>query len=308
MKGKVLVLGGSGFLGSHVADTLSEKGMAVSIFDINKPSTLRGDQKFIQGDILNRDSVAAAVQGHDFVYHLAGIADIDECAQKPIETMQFNVVGTAMVLEACIKHQVKKFIFASSAYVYSNSGSFYRVSKQACENLIEAYNEKSGLKYVILRYGSLYGPRSDRRNSLYRICEDALTKHKITYGGTGEEKREFIHVQDAAEMSYQVLAPEFDNQHIILTGADAIRYNELLSMVKEMLSEQVEIEYQEKKNKSHYSQSPYSFSPKLGKKLTLNPRIDLGQGLLNLLTEIHEKLHPELQEKFGLLINQRNGR
>ncbi len=301
---KAIVLGGSGFLGSHVADALSDEGYEVTLFDIRESKYIRDDQKQILGDILDIESVCKAIEGHDYVYHMAGIADIDECYQKPVETVKFNILGTTHVLEACVKASVKKLVFASSAYVYSESGSFYRVSKQACENLIESYSEKYNLDYVILRYGSLYGPRTDRRNSLYRVCEDALTKHEVVYGGTGDEKIEFIHAYDASKMSVQVLEDEFTNQNIMLTGADRINYKDLLSMVSEMMHQKVKVNYVEKKSGTHYKQSPYSFSPKFARKLTINPRVDLGQGLLNLLGEIHGELHPELQEKFGMLMKK----
>ncbi len=75
-------------------------------------------------------------------------------------------------------------------------------------------------------------------------------------------------------------------------------------MVSEMMHQKVKVNYVEKKSGTHYKQSPYSFSPKFARKLTINPRVDLGQGLLNLLGEIHGDLHPELQEKFGLLIKK----
>lgn len=302
MSKKAIILGASGFLGSHVADALTDNGYQVTLFDIKESPYIKEGQTQVLGDILDQESVDKAIEGHDFVYHMAGIADIDECYQKPVDTVRFNILGTTHVLSSCIKNDVKRLIFASSAYVYSESGSFYRVSKQSCENLIEAYNEKYGLEYVILRYGSLYGPRSDRRNSLYRICEDALTNHEIDYGGTGEEKREFIHVYDASKMSVQVLEEEFKNQNIMLTGADRINYKDLLLMVSEILHDKVKINFKERKSGTHYKQSPYSFSPKFAKKLTLNARVDLGQGLLNLMSDIHGKLHPELQEKFGMLI------
>jgi UDP-glucose 4-epimerase len=301
---KILVIGGSGFLGSHVADALSDEGHQVTLFDHRTSPHLREDQTQVVGDILDQNSVHEAVKGHAVVFHFAGIADIDECDKKPLDTVRFNILGTTYVLEACREFGVEKLVFASSAYVYSNAGSFYRVSKQACENLIEAYRDKYDLNYVILRYGSLYGPRSDSRNSLYRICQQALTEHKITYGGTGDEKREFIHVFDASRMSVEILDEEYNNQSIILTGADSIKYQDLLLMISEMLHDRVKIEKVEKKSNTHYKQSPYAFSPKFGKKLTTNPHVDLGQGLLNLLGEIHSDLHPELQEKFGLLIQK----
>lgn len=304
---KVIVFGGSGFLGSHVADALSESGHEVTIFDIRRSPFLREDQKMIVGDILDEKTVEEAVSGQDVVYHLAGIADIDECAQRPVDTAKYNVLGTVIILEAARKAHVKRFIFAGSVYVYSESGSFYRSSKQACELFIENYHRLYGLPYTILRYGSLYGERADERNSIYRIIKEALTTNEIHYHGTGDELREYIHVWDAALSSVEVLSPEFENQHIILTGNQAIRYKDLLEMVREMLGGEVEVVYHSKKSDTHYNVTPYNFNPKLGRKLVNNPHIDMGQGLLSCMHDIYAGIHREQHEEVGLWVPNANG-
>jgi UDP-glucose 4-epimerase len=307
-KSRVLVAGGSGFLGSHIADALTERGYEVTVFDIKSSPYLRKNQKMVVGDITDEKLVNKIVKGMTYVYNVAGIADIDECHNRPIETVKFNILGNAYILDACVKHKVKKFLFASSAYVYSDSGSFYKISKQASELLIEGYYDRFGLNYVILRYGSLYGERADNRNSIHRMIEEALTKHVINYGGEGNEKREFIHVQDAAKLSVDVLDDQYNNQNIILTGNTAIEYSDLLNMIKEMMHNKIKINYGPRKSETHYKLTPYSFNPRLGRKLINNPHIDLGQGILNVINEIHQKLHPELKEKFGLLIKEKQSR
>lgn len=297
---KVIVFGGAGFLGSHVADALSDAGHKVTIFDVKKSPYLRADQEMVVGDILDEAAVTKAVAGKDYVYHFAGIADIDECARRPVDTIRFNVLGTTVVLEACRKNRVKRFVFAGSVYIYSEAGSFYRSSKQACELIIENYHRLYGLPYTILRYGSLYGERSDERNSIYRIIKEALSTGKIVYRGTGEELREYIHVRDAAQSSAMILRPEFENQHIILTGSQAMRYGDLLEMVKEMLGNKVKIVYKPKKSETHYNVTPYNFNPKLGRKFVNNPHIDMGQGLLSCMHEIYHQLHKDRHEELGI--------
>jgi UDP-glucose 4-epimerase len=299
---KIIVFGGAGFLGSHIADALSDSGHEVTIFDRAPSCFIRKNQKQIVGDILDEGKVREALQGQEIIYHLAGIADIDECHKKPIDAVKMNILGTTQILHHAVEAKVQKIIFASSAYVYSDSGTFYRITKQACEQLVETYQKEFGLDFVILRYGSLYGSRSDYRNSIYRLLTEALRSGNINYGGTGEETREFIHVEDAARLSVQILNHEFKNQNIILTGPTTIRYRDLLEMIQEIMRGEVKINYVEKSSSTHYRLSPYSFSPKLGRKLVNNPHIDLGQGLLNLLGEIHHDLHAELEEKNGILI------
>lgn len=236
------------------------------------------------------------------VYHFAGIADIDECAVRPVDVAKYNILGTVQLLEACHKVGIKRFIFASSAYVYSVSGSFYAASKQVCETFIENFSKLYNLNYTCLRYGSLYDKRADDRNSIYRLIKQAIQYDKIVYHGTGEEIREFIHVIDAAQISVSILRPEFENQHIILTGTEKMRYIDLLEMIKEMLGNKIDIETLPSERKAHYKITPYNFSPKLGRKMVNNPHIDIGQGLLQCMAEAYEKVHGEKYKDLGLFI------
>ena len=302
---RTIVFGGSGFLGSHVADALSESGHEVVVFDIRKSPYIRPDQKMVVGDILDDKLVEETLQKYsiEVVYNFAGIADIDECAQKPIETVRYNILGNTIALEAARKAKVKRFLFASSVYVYSDAGSFYRSSKQACELYIENYHKCYGLPYTILRYGSLYGDRADERNSIYRYIKSALSTGRIIYHGTGEERREYIHVKDAAILSVKALDAEYANQHIILTGNESMRYKDLLEMIREILGNRVEIVYKERQSETHYKITPYTFNPRLGKKLVNNPHIDMGQGLLNCMKEIYARIHKEQHEEMGILVD-----
>lgn len=305
MNEKVIVFGGSGFLGSHIADVLTEKGYQVALFDIKPSPYLKDGQEMIIGDILDSDFVENAISGCDIVYNLAGIADIDECVQRPIDTIRYNILGNAIVLEASRKAKVKRFIFASSVYVYSQTGSIYKSSKQAAESFIEDYNKLFGLPYTIVRYGSLYGNRADERNSIYRLIKESLIAKKIEYHGSGEEIREYIHVEDAANASVEILSPIYENQHIILTGNQTIKYKDLLNMINEMLGGEIEIIYSNSKSETHYQVTPYSFNPKLGKKLVSTYYVDMGQGILNIMSEIYASIHKDAHEKLGFLIEEK---
>ena len=109
---KAVVFGGSGFLGSHVADALSDHGYKTYIFDLNKSPWLRDDQVMVEGNILDKPSVASTVKGADVVYHLAGMADIGEAASKPYDTMQINIMGSMNIIESCVDVNVKRLMFA----------------------------------------------------------------------------------------------------------------------------------------------------------------------------------------------------
>ncbi len=286
---KILVFGGAGFLGSHVADYLSEHKHKVTIFDLKSSPYLRSNQEMIVGDMLNLDVVKRAVKDADGVYSFAGIADINEAKNNAYTTIQTNIMGTANILEACVANKVKRFIFASTVYVYSAVGSFYRASKQACELLIETYHEQFGLDFVILRYGSLYGPRADKNNWISRILKDALTQKKIVRDGDGEELREYIHVFDAARLSVKALDDEFKNQYVLITGNQPMKIKDLLIMIKEMLNNEISIEFTNGDYDEHYEITPYNFRPKLAKRVVSLSYIDLGQGILELLNNIHDE-------------------
>ncbi len=102
---RAVVFGGSGFLGSYVADELLKQGYEVSIFDRVKSRYLQSGQKMIIGDILDRDQVNDAVGGCDYVYNYAGIADLDGASTKPLDTVMLNVVGTCNILDACANNE-----------------------------------------------------------------------------------------------------------------------------------------------------------------------------------------------------------
>lgn len=291
---KIIVFGGAGFLGSHIADQLSLRGHEVLIFDAVDSPYMRSDQKMIKGDILDEGAVNRAVSGCDVVYNLAAIADIDESKARPVDTVRINVLGNTIVLEAARLANVKRFVFASSVYVYSDSGSFYKSSKKACEYFISDYYEQYGMEYTILRYGSLYGRRATPGNSIHRYLKEALSAGKITYYGTGEEQREFIHVEDAARASADILSPEFVNQHLILTGQRAMRYKDFLEMIQEILGNRIGIEYRKKQSDTHYRITPYNFAPRLGRKYVANTHIDIGQGIMDCISELYEHHHGEV--------------
>lgn len=293
---KILVFGGSGFLGSHVCDALTEANHEVTIFDNNKSSYINDKQYFIEGDILDTSDVNNAVKDNDVVYNFAGISDIDEALVKPKETLDINVHGCLNILDACIKNNIQRFIQASTIYVYSESGGFYRISKQATELYIEEYNRLYGLDFTILRYGTLYGRRADDRNSIHRMLKQALFEKKIVAETTLNAMREYIHVDDASKSSVEILSDEFKNQNVILTGNTTYKYTDMLEMIKEILGGDVDITLKEPdpdKSHGHYNMTPYSYKPKIGKKLVSNYFTDIGQGLMDCLDEIRKE-NPEL--------------
>lgn len=284
----VLVIGGSGFMGSHTADVLSENGKIVSILDKVSSPWLRSDQNMIVGDAMDSDILESSMQGVDCVYYFAGIADIAEAKFNPYNTIEINIMGLTKALEAAVKNNVKQFIYASTMYVYSSHGSFYRASKQAAEIIIEAYQENYGIDFVFLRYGSLYGPRSQDWNGIKGFAQQVIKTGVLKYSGNGSEVREYIHVLDAAKLSVKALQEEYKNRAVTITGQQSMKVSDMFSMIFEIEGKEVDINYLDThKSSSHYGNTPYRYTPKTSMKIIPTEFVDLGQGLLDIVEEIH---------------------
>tara|TARA_B100001013_G_C24589443_1_gene434147 strand:- start:315 stop:1187 length:873 start_codon:yes stop_codon:yes gene_type:complete len=284
---KVVVIGGAGFVGSHTADALSEKGFQVVIYDSKESPRLRKDQDMIIGDVLDANQMRKAISGSKYVYHFAGIADIAEANKRPLDTVHLNVMGTGNAVQAALDFGVNRFIFASTMYVYSPYGSFYRATKQAAETIIETYSEQFGLEYSFLRYGSLYGPRAQEWNGLRGYVEQVVKKGSVKYRGTGEERREYIHVVDAAKLSVDILKKKYTNKAITVTGHQVLYSNELIDLIFEIAGKKKEVSYTDHHvGSDHYLNTPYRFTPKSAIKLAPEEFFDLGQGILEVIEEV----------------------
>jgi len=290
-KGKVLVIGGSGFMGSHTADELSRRGYAVVVLDMVSSPWLQPDQEMVVADLADESALLNAMQGTEVVYHFAGIADIGDAKQQPYKTIDANVMGVARVLECAVKLGVKRFVYASTMYVYSHYGSFYRASKQAAEVLIEAYAVEFGLDFTMLRYGSLYGPRAQEWNGIRKFVKQILYEGKLDYSGDGTEAREYIHVQDAARLSVDVLDDNHINTAITITGQQLIRVDQLVAILFEISGMEPRVNFNgQHLQQDHYGQTPYRYNPRSAKKLVPTEFVDLGQGLLDVIEDVHQML------------------
>jgi UDP-glucose 4-epimerase len=300
---KAIVFGGSGFLGSHVADELSRRGYEVSIFDIRRSEYLQPGQIMIEGDILNEEQVKDAIRGKDYVYHFAAIADIKEARDRPVDAARFNIMGTMYILDACREFSVKRIMYSSTIYVYSDHGSFYRSSKQSCELFIENYHKEYGVSFTIMRYGSLYGLRANDFNFIRNSIRQALIAKKIIRHGDGNEIRDYINVVDAARSSVDALEEEYSNGYLMITGQQTMKVKELLEMIREMLNNEIEIQYMEGNMQGHYLITPYSFRPKVAVKLQPRGYHDMGQGILDCIYDMYATLvkegHTDLNNSFN---------
>ena len=286
---KITLLGGSGFLGSHVAEELSKRGYRIKIFDKVKSKWLKKNQKMIVGNILNYSSLEKAIKNSDVVYHFAALADLEKALVRPIETVNLNILATVYVLDLCRKYKVKRLVYASSIYVNSKEGGFYRSSKKAAEDYIEEFNKLYGINFTIMRYGSLYGSRAGTDNGVYRIVNSAIKKNRVQYEGNKYSVREYIHVKDAAKASVNVLANQYKNKHVNITGKKKIKVLTFLNKLSKMLGISSKINFQNKELTGHYVSTPNTYKPKKGNRFVFKSTINFYEGIYSLVNELKLK-------------------
>ncbi len=256
---KILVLGGSGFLGSHVCDTLTKDGHIVTIYDLKKSKWIKNNQKMIIGSILDSNKLKKIIKKNDIIYNFAALADLDQAVKNPIQSVKTNILGTALLLHICKKYKIKRFIQASSIYAGSSQGGFYSASKRASEDYIKEYKNLYGVDYTILRYGTVYGPRSDMSNGVKNIIVKAKRKMKISYSGSKRSIRQYIHVKDAAQASVKILNSKYKNKCIMLTGNHSIKVTKLLKILSKNLNIKKKIVFNKKEKYGHYTKKPIPY-------------------------------------------------
>jgi len=280
----ITVLGGSGFLGSHLCDILSDKGYQVKIFDLNKPKKIKKNQKIYRGNIMNTKKLSKAIKGSDFVFNFAGIADLDDAKIKPKETITSNILGTLNALFICKKYKVKRFIQASSIYANTEEGGFYGRSKKAAEDYIEEYYNTFGLQYTIIRFGSVYGENADKNNGILKIINGAIKNKKLIYGGSKNAQRKYIHVKNAAEACVLVLNNKYRNQYLTITGTKTVKSLSLMNFFSDFFKiPKNKIRYL--KNEGHYDNKPTPFKPRKGKNFYIKNTKSFKESLIKLVNE-----------------------
>jgi len=281
---KVAVLGGSGFIGSHLCDSLSAKGYKVNIFDIKKSKYKTKKHKMYLGSILDKKRLSAAIKGCDYVFHFAALANLDVSYKKPFDTAKINILGTINALEVCKKYKIKRFIFASSLYANAEEGSFYGPSKQAAERYIEKFYKNFGLNYTILRFGSLYGRRSDNSNGIKSMIYSAVQNKKIVYKGSKRAERKYIHVEDVAKTCVEIIKNKYKNKYFTITGNRTTKVKNLIDMLaKHLKLSKRKIKYLNIKSHGHYDRRPTPFLPRIGKKLTIRKEKNFKKSVINLI-------------------------
>lgn len=246
---RVLVTGGAGFIGSHIVEHL--QGQAeIRVLDNLRSGflhNLKGFQhEFIQGSILDRDLVRRAMQGVDYVFHLAAMISVPESMNKPIECTEINTIGTLVVLEEAARAKAKKLVFSTSAAIYGDNPvtpkletmfpepkSPYAVSKLDGEYYCKIFADEGRIQTACLRYFNVFGPRQDPKSQYAAavpiFIDRAVKNEPITIFGDGEQTRDFIYVKDiaAANVFFATQSP--------CTGVHNVAYGKKIT-IKELAS------------------------------------------------------------------------
>ena len=267
---KILVIGGAGFIGSFVVtELLKHPVKEVVIYD----NFARGNKQYLEeqlkdercsifpfgGDIRETDILDTAVQGKDYVISLAAMWLL-HCKDYPRTAFDVNIAGTFNVFEACVKHNVKKLIWSSSASVYGdalelpmteehpfNNKNFYGASKIAGEAMATAFNDRYGLKIIGLRYMNVYGPHQDQTAAYTGVVPIMLNKIEAneapTINGDGSQAYDFIYVEDVARANVQALLSDQDFGMYNVGTEVQTTINELCELILELKSSDLKVQY-----------------------------------------------------------------
>lgn len=259
---KIVVAGGSGFIGSHVVDALLVEGHEVVIYDLDAP---RYDQPcvFVRGDVRDIDRVTRTLGGADMVYVLAAEANVNRFYESPVFSNDITAVGTLSVLESARRASVPRVILASTEWVYGslpeageehitedtpyavNPDHLYTSSKIAAELYCRNYRSLYGVNYTIMRYGIPFGERARAETVTPIFIGRILRGEPITIHGDGSQTRQFIYVRDLARGNAACARPEAENQVFNLNGTRKVSVLEIVRTLERILEKKAELVFVE---------------------------------------------------------------
>jgi UDP-glucose 4-epimerase len=268
---RFLVIGGAGFIGSHVVDELTKEDVKeIVIYDNFCRGTMDNLEQALQdprvkifevgGDICQIDILNSAVNDKDYVIHLAALWLL-QCYEFPRAAFEVNIKGTFNILEACVHHKVKKLIYSSSASVYGdavempmteghpfNNKTFYGATKVAGEQMCRAFHHRYGLNYVGLRYMNVYGPRQDYRGAYIAVIMKILDRLNqglppIVYGD-GSQAYDFVYVTDCALANLCALKTNVTDQFYNVGRGVQTTIKELAEIILEITGSSFSIQYE----------------------------------------------------------------
>ena len=266
---KILVIGGAGFVGSHIVDQLvAENPAEIRVLDNlvrGKRANLAkampsGRVRLIEGSITDLPVLTDAVKDCDYVFHLAALW-LGECVSNPRAALDVNVVGTFNVIEACKAANVKRIVYSSSASVYGNAltipmteehpfnnRTFYGATKVAGEQFFRSFNDMHKLNYAGLRYMNVYGPRMDYKGTYVSVIMKVLDRidegKRPVIHGDGSQAYDFVHVEDVARCNILALkATHVTDEFFNVGKGTKTTINELVVKLLKLTGSRLEPEY-----------------------------------------------------------------
>jgi len=305
---KALVTGGAGFIGSHIVDRLLIHGLEVTVVDNLSTGQLKNivynenQQNFhsIKGDIRDLDLIRRIVKEVDIVFHEAALISVVSSFKDPLTTHDVNVTGTLNLLKTCLNSGVKRFIFASSASIYGETETLpmkenmvpgpispYAVSKLAAEYYAKLFYKVYGLETVCLRYFNVYGPRQryGHYSGVIPIFINRLLSNEppIIYGN-GEQKRDFVNVQDIVDANMLALRSKNAVGHVFNIGTGkATSVNQLAKIVLQIFGKKDLQPVHTDPRPGDTKEGSYADISKARRVLGYDPKISLEDGIIKLV-------------------------
>ena len=270
MNPHVLVTGGAGFIGTHLVRRLAARGYPVTVLDNERTGSLArlkarlpdgASVELVRGDVRNAETVRKLMVPDGFVVHLAAQVSVVESMERPLETLDINVAGTATLLEEARRSGIRRLVFASSCAVYGDAPSppfdeddpatptsTYGLSKLLGEHLCRFYARGFDLDTVVLRFFNVYGPYqahdSPYASVVPNFMKAAALNRPMTIYGSGEQTRDFIYVEDLVRMLELALVREGLRGRIVNLGTGVpVSVNSLAQKVQEACGVQVPVRY-----------------------------------------------------------------
>jgi UDP-glucose 4-epimerase len=257
---KVLVTGGSGFIGSHVVDVLMEAGNEVLIYDIASP--VYGQKcYYVQGDVNDSRQLENSSRGYDAIYHMAAEANVNIFYEKPVLSNYNTSNSTISVLECARKNNIGRVLLSSTEWIYGNVEGdentqitedtiytqnpehLYTSSKIAAEMFCKNYNNLYGVNYTIMRYGIPCGERARPATVTPIFINKILTGGEITIHGDGSQTRQFIYVRDLAEGNAACLKSEGENGIFNINGREVITIIDIVKTLEEIIGKKAKVKF-----------------------------------------------------------------
>ncbi len=266
---KIVITGGAGFIGSHLAEYWSNQGAEVHIIDSLRSGFEKNIKEFSnvvfhKGSIVNKELTLEVLKNTDYVFNLAALVSVPESLEKPEECIDINVKGLLNILDAAKVHKVKKVVHSSSAAIYGDDPRLpkdismrpkpqtpYGITKLDGEYYLQMYFEQYGLPTTSLRYFNVFGPRQDPKSQYAAAIPifvfKALKNEPITIYGDGEQTRDFVYVKDVVKAN--VLAAENEKVTGVFNVANekAITINELAKLIIKTTNSKSKIIYEDER-------------------------------------------------------------